>query len=337
MRTLRSAGLIVSLAMLCGPTTSLAQVAGTISGYVQDQGGGAMPGATVTVESAGQQLVRTTVTNPTGFFDLQALPRGVYQIKVEMTGFDTQVQKNIEVTAGANVRVDFSMRVGGLSEESRRHGSHEPRRNAQRHAVQPDRRSARAGSSDERPQRRRARGHLRRRHVNPRAAGHVRRPPGTGHVRQWRQHESQPVHPEWLGVHALQPDDRVQSAAARRGAGNPDPDAQLHCRVRSYGRQSGQYRVQGRYQQLPRNGMGVPSQRGAERADLLPDAKAGAEAKPGGGQRPVARSSRTSCSGSARTSGSGIAREAGSSRPSCRPRRNGSAISPLSARSCGIR
>ena len=76
MRTLRSVGLIVSLAMLCGPTTSLAQVAGTISGYVQDQGGGAMPGATVTVESAGH-LVRTTVTNPTGFFDLQALPRGV--------------------------------------------------------------------------------------------------------------------------------------------------------------------------------------------------------------------------------------------------------------------
>jgi hypothetical protein len=108
--------LIVSLAMLCGPTTSLAQVAGTISGYVQDQGGGAMPGATVTVESAGQ-LVRTTVTNPTGFFDLQALPRGVYQIKVEMTGFATQVQKNIEVTAGANVRVDFTMRVGGLSED----------------------------------------------------------------------------------------------------------------------------------------------------------------------------------------------------------------------------
>ena len=29
-------------------------------------------------------------------------------------------------------------------------------------------------------------------------------------------------------------------------AGNPDPDAQLHCRVRSHGRQSGQYRVQGR-------------------------------------------------------------------------------------------
>ena len=116
-RTLRTLLLTVGLTILLGAPSVQAQVAGTISGYVQDQGGGAMPGATVTVESAGQQLVRTTTTNATGFFDLQALPRGTYQIKVQMTGFDTQVQKNIEVTAGANVRVDFSMRVGGLSED----------------------------------------------------------------------------------------------------------------------------------------------------------------------------------------------------------------------------
>jgi hypothetical protein len=117
MRKLRSAGWIAGLAILCGANPVEAQVAGTISGYVQDQGGGAMPGATVTVESAAQQLARSTVTNATGFFDLQALPRGVYQVKVQMTGFDSQVKKDIEVTAGANVRVDFSMRVGGLAEE----------------------------------------------------------------------------------------------------------------------------------------------------------------------------------------------------------------------------
>jgi Carboxypeptidase regulatory-like domain len=117
MWKLRSAGWIVGLAVLWGPSPLEAQVAGTISGYVLDQAGGAMPGATVAVESAGQQLVRSTVTNGSGFFDLLALPRGVYQVKVQMTGFDTQIQKDIEVTAGANVRLDFSMRVGGLSEE----------------------------------------------------------------------------------------------------------------------------------------------------------------------------------------------------------------------------
>ena len=38
---------------------------------------------TVTAASAGQQLARSTATNATGFFDLQALPSGTYQIKVE--------------------------------------------------------------------------------------------------------------------------------------------------------------------------------------------------------------------------------------------------------------
>ena len=34
-----------------------------------------------------------------------------------MSGFETQVQKDIEVTAGANVRLDFMLKVGGLAEE----------------------------------------------------------------------------------------------------------------------------------------------------------------------------------------------------------------------------
>ena len=75
-----------------------------------------MPGTIVTAESAGRQLVRSTESNATGFFDLQALPRGTYVVKVEIAGFETQVRKNVEVTAGGNVRLDFTLRVGGLAE-----------------------------------------------------------------------------------------------------------------------------------------------------------------------------------------------------------------------------
>ena len=110
-------GVLFALLVLLQPSALEAQVGGTISGYVQDQGGGAMPGATVTAALEGQQLVRSTPTNSTGFFDLQALPRGRYLVKVEMSGFETQVQKDIEVTAGANVRLDFMLKVGGLAEE----------------------------------------------------------------------------------------------------------------------------------------------------------------------------------------------------------------------------
>jgi len=117
MRQYTSFGLLFTLIVFSCPLSLDAQVGGTVSGYVQDQGGGIMPGATVTAESSGQQLVRSTHTNATGFFDLQALPRGTYVVKVEITGFKTQIQRNVEVTAGANVRLDFTLSVGDLAEE----------------------------------------------------------------------------------------------------------------------------------------------------------------------------------------------------------------------------
>jgi hypothetical protein len=113
---LGSVRLVSALIVLSCPAAAHAQVNGTISGYVQDQAGGVLPGATVTAESGGQQLVRSTQTNSTGFFDLQALPRGTYVVKVEIAGFERQVRKDVEVTAGANVRLDFSLRVGGVTE-----------------------------------------------------------------------------------------------------------------------------------------------------------------------------------------------------------------------------
>ena len=116
-RGLSRCGVLFMLLVCWRPDASEAQVGGTLSGYVQDQAGGAIPGATVTAELEGQKLVRTTATNVSGFFDLQALPRGKYLVKVEMSGFATQVQKDVEVAAGANVRNDFTLRVGGLAEE----------------------------------------------------------------------------------------------------------------------------------------------------------------------------------------------------------------------------
>src|SRR5688572_8362859 len=117
MRRIYVSALAIALIAFLHPTSLHAQVTGTISGYVQDQGAGRVPGATVTAESAAQQLVRTTHTNATGFFDFQALPRGIYVVKVEIAGFKPQIQKDIEVTAGANVRLDFVLGVGGLTEE----------------------------------------------------------------------------------------------------------------------------------------------------------------------------------------------------------------------------
>ena len=48
MRRIYVSALAIASAFLLHPVSSHAQVTGTISGYVQDQGAGMMPGATVT-------------------------------------------------------------------------------------------------------------------------------------------------------------------------------------------------------------------------------------------------------------------------------------------------
>jgi hypothetical protein len=116
MRRYSFFGLFALIVLAC-PFSLHAQVTGTISGYVQDPDAGRVPGATVTAELAGQQLIRSTQSNESGFFDLQALPRGIYVVKVEIPGFQTQIQRNVEVTAGANVRLDFALAIGGVTEQ----------------------------------------------------------------------------------------------------------------------------------------------------------------------------------------------------------------------------
>jgi hypothetical protein len=96
-------------------TDTEAQVAGTISGYVRDDSGAVIPGADVKATMVGQQLTRSTVTDETGFFNFLAMPRGVYEITAQLTGFATQ-QAKAELTSGENLRIDFKMNLGQLSE-----------------------------------------------------------------------------------------------------------------------------------------------------------------------------------------------------------------------------
>jgi hypothetical protein len=107
--------LVLCLAALGIPLDVHAQVAGTISGYVRDESGAVVPGADVKATMIGQQLTRSAVTDETGFFNLLAMPRGSYEITAQLTGFTTQ-QTKAELTSGENLRVDFKMNLGQLSE-----------------------------------------------------------------------------------------------------------------------------------------------------------------------------------------------------------------------------
>src|SRR5262245_31952071 len=113
--TERTAILLILLAAVGMPIHVEAQVAGTISGFVRDESGAVIPGAVVRATMVGQQVTRSAVTDETGYFNLLAMPRGNYEITAQLTGFATQTTK-AELTAGENLRVDFTMNLGQIQE-----------------------------------------------------------------------------------------------------------------------------------------------------------------------------------------------------------------------------
>ena len=103
--------------LACLPATAVAQVAGTISGFVTDATGSPVPAAKVTALLVEQQIQRTTEANIEGFYTLNALPPGTFTITVEKTGFDRVVRTGAVLTINQNLRVDVALQVGQISQE----------------------------------------------------------------------------------------------------------------------------------------------------------------------------------------------------------------------------
>ena len=97
-------------------STVWGQGAGTIHGTVTDPSNSAIPGAKVTATLVGRGMTRTVSSGERGEYVLPLLPVGTYTVQVEVQGFQTFRQEQIEVTANENVRVDSQMKVGAVSD-----------------------------------------------------------------------------------------------------------------------------------------------------------------------------------------------------------------------------
>ena len=72
---------ILCLALAIVGTGGLhAQVTGEIEGTVTDEGGGALPGVTVTATNEDTGLSRTAITNAEGNYDIKAISSGSYTV-----------------------------------------------------------------------------------------------------------------------------------------------------------------------------------------------------------------------------------------------------------------
>jgi hypothetical protein len=97
--------------------SAFAQSAGSIAGTVKDGSGGALPGATVTLESPAIGVRQTMTSDGRGAFVALQLPPGTYTLIVEMSGFKKAVNDGVILPTASRVSVgDLVLELGALSE-----------------------------------------------------------------------------------------------------------------------------------------------------------------------------------------------------------------------------
>src|SRR5262249_244426 len=104
--------LLVSASALWGQTTNA-----TLRGLITDQSGAVLPGVTISVRNQGTGIERSTLSDETGNYQVAALPVGVYQIDVRLSGMKPQIVSGLTLEVGQIAVRDFKMEVGGLAEE----------------------------------------------------------------------------------------------------------------------------------------------------------------------------------------------------------------------------
>jgi len=108
--------LFVLLVVLIGFSASTFAQQTTIVGTVTDPSGAAIANVAITVTNVETGAIRTIPTNDSGQYAAVDLNIGHYVVKAEAKGFKVAEQKDIVLTIGARLRVDFQMQLGAAQE-----------------------------------------------------------------------------------------------------------------------------------------------------------------------------------------------------------------------------
>ena len=114
----RSVCLVALISLFATALPALAQVAaGEITGIIQDQVGGAVPGATVTVTNIATNQQRIATSTGDGVYTAASLPPGDYRIDITLSGFKPLRREGVTIATGEKARIDFALAVGDVREQ----------------------------------------------------------------------------------------------------------------------------------------------------------------------------------------------------------------------------
>ena len=114
---IRRAALSLSLGLLLA-SSAAAQLASqtALVGTVTDIGNLVVPGAQVMAVNAGTKDTYSATTNSEGYYNIQFVRAGTYEITISLAGFQTYKATGVEVANNQVVRTNAVLKVGGLTE-----------------------------------------------------------------------------------------------------------------------------------------------------------------------------------------------------------------------------
>ena len=101
---------IFFLLLLAFSFSSLAQTTGAIVGFVTDDAGAPLPGATVEARGPALQGTKITVTANDGSYRLPLLPPGPYTVSASLPQFG-HAEQTVQALLDRNVTADFRLRA----------------------------------------------------------------------------------------------------------------------------------------------------------------------------------------------------------------------------------
>lgn len=89
---------------------------GQIDGSVKTDQGDLVPGVSVTLRNQQSGVTRTVTTEADGQYRFQGLLPGVYTVRAELQGFNTEEARDLAITIGFDLKQDFTLKVQSVNE-----------------------------------------------------------------------------------------------------------------------------------------------------------------------------------------------------------------------------
>jgi len=117
---MRKMSLLLSLVValtLSSPSMYAQLRTGTVLGIVTDSTGAILPGVEVTANNVDTGQTRLAITGDEGRYRISLLDPGSYEVRAELTGFQTAVRRGLNVSVGQEILINLTLEVGAISQE----------------------------------------------------------------------------------------------------------------------------------------------------------------------------------------------------------------------------